>query len=162
MKQKRLILFALLFLIPGLFVAQAQQSINASGGNASGSGGSVSYSIGQVAFQSYSGPTGKIAEGVQQAFEIWGETGVAETNWINLLVSAFPNPTTDFLTLSIKESDLSNLWFQLFDISGKILQSQKITDNQTAIEMTNLIPMTYFVRVIRENKEIKTFKIIKN
>jgi len=28
--------------------------------------------------------------------------------------------------------------------------------------MSNLVPATYFVKVIQENKEVKTFKVIKN
>ncbi len=52
--------------------------------------------------------------------------------------------------------------YQLFDMQGKILKSKKITGKQTDIVMGNLVPATYFVKVIQRNKEIKTFKIIKN
>jgi hypothetical protein len=69
---------------------------------------------------------------------------------------------SDYLTLEIKERDISNLHFQLFDMNGKLLQSEKITDNQTSIFMSNLVSANYFVKVIKENKEVKTFKIIKN
>jgi hypothetical protein len=33
---------------------------------------------------------------------------------------------------------------------------------QTSIVMSNLVPATYFVKVIESNREVKTFKIIKN
>ena len=46
-------------------------------------------------------------------------------------------------------------------MNGKLLQSEKITGNQTSIVMSNLVPATYFVKVIQGNKEVKTFKIIK-
>jgi len=62
----------------------------------------------------------------------------------------------------VKEFELSNLHFQLYDINGKLLQNEKITGNQTSIVMSNLVPATYFVKVVQENKEVKTFKIIKN
>jgi len=48
MRHKRLKLSAVLLLGLGLTGLQAQESVNATGGNASGSGGSVSYSVGQV------------------------------------------------------------------------------------------------------------------
>ena len=53
-----------------LSTATAQESINATGGDASGSAGSASYSVGQVAYQTLAGTNGSIAEGVQQAYKI--------------------------------------------------------------------------------------------
>ena len=162
MRNKRLKLSTLLLLGLGLTVLQAQESVNATGGNASGSGGSVSYSVGQVVNQTHTGINGSVAEGVQQPYEISVVMAIEEAKGINLLVSAFPNPTTDYLTLSIDEFDVSNLTYQLYDMQGKLLQNEKITGNQTSIVMSNLVPATYFVKVIQNNSEIKTFKIIKN
>lgn len=162
MRHKRLKLSAILFLGLGLTGLQAQTSVNATGGNALGSGGSASYSVGQITYTTNTGSSGSVAQGVQQPFEISVVTAIEKAKGINLLVSAFPNPTTDYLTLEIKEFELSNLCFQLYDMNGKILQSEKITDNQTIIFMSNLFPAVYFVKIIQGNKEVKTFKIIKN
>jgi hypothetical protein len=145
-----------------LSTVSAQESVNATGGNASGSGGSASYSVGQVAYQTHTGTNGSVSEGVQQPFEISVVTAIEEAKGINLSFTAYPNPTTDYLTLEVKEFELSNLHFQLYDMNGKLLQSEKITGNQTSIVMSNLVPTTYFVKVIQGNKEVKTFKIIKN
>ena len=162
MRHKRLKLSAVLLLGLGLTGLQAQTSINATGSNASGSGGSVSYSVGQVVYTTHTGTSGSVAEGVQQPYEISVVTGLEEAQSINLSVTAYPNPTTDYLTLRIDEFEISNLSFQLYDMNGKLLQNEKITGNQTSIVMSNLLPATYFVKVIQGNKEVKTFKIIKN
>ena len=162
MKHKRLKLSALLFLGLGLTGLQAQTSVNATGGNASGIGGSASYSVGQLAYTTNTGTNGSVSEGVQQPFEISVVTGIEEAKGINLSVTAYPNPTTDYLTLSIADFDASKLSYQLYDMNGKLLQNEKITGNQTSIVMSNLVPATYFVKVIQGNKEFKTFKIIKN
>ena len=162
MRHKRLKLSAVLLLGLGLTGLQAQTSVNATGSNASGSGGSVSYSVGQVVYTNNTGTNGSVAQGVQQAFEISVVTGLEQAKGINLSVSAYPNPTTDYLTLSIGEFDISNLSYQLYDMNGKLLQNEKITGNQTSIAMGNLVPANYFVKVIQGNKEVKTFKIIKN
>jgi hypothetical protein len=146
----------------GLTGLQAQECVNATGGNASGSGGSASYSVGQVVYTTHTGTSGSVAEGVQQPYEISVVTAIEEAKGINLSVSAYPNPTTDYLTLEVKEFDLSNLSFQLYDMNGKLLLNEKITGNQTSIVMSNLVPATYFVKVIQGSKEVKTFKIIKN
>ena len=162
MRHKKLKLSAVLLLGLGLTGLQAQTSVNATGGNASGSGGSASYSVGQVVYTTNTGTNGSVAQGVQQAFEISVVTGLEEAKGINLSVSAYPNPTTDYLTLEVKDVELLNLHFQMYDMNGKLLQNEKITGNQTSIVMSNLVPATYFVKVIQGNKEFKTFKIIKN
>ena len=162
MRHKKLKLSAVLLLGLGLTGLQAQESVNTSGGNASGSGGSASYSVGQVAYQTHTGTSGSVAEGVQQPYEISVVAGLEEAKGINLSVSAYPNPSSDYLTLSISEFDISNLSYQLYDMQGKLLQNKKITGNQTSIVMSNLAPATYFVRVISGSQPIKEFKIIKN
>lgn len=162
MRHKKLKLSAVLLLGLGLTGLQAQESVNATGGNASGGGGSVSYSVGQVVYTTNTGTNGSVAQGVQQPYEISVVTAIEEAKGINLLISAYPNPTTDYLTLEVKDFELTNLSFQLYDINGKLLQSEKITGNQTSIVMSNLVPANYFVKVIQGNKEVKSFKIIKN
>ena len=161
MRQKRLKLSALLLLGLGLTGLQAQESINTTGGNATGDGGSASYSIGQMVYTTTTGDDGSVAQGVQQAFEIY-ELGVEGFEEINLSVTVYPNPTADYLTLEVKELDPSTLTFQMFDLQGKLLQNQKILNNRTNIVMSSLPVSTYFVKVSQGNKEVKTFRIIKN
>ncbi|HPY82450.1 MAG TPA: T9SS type A sorting domain-containing protein [Bacteroidales bacterium] len=161
MKHKIVQVSTILLLGLGLTSLHAQESVNTTGGNASGSGGSASYSVGQVVYTSNTETSGSVAQGVLQSYAISIETAIEKTKGINLSVTAFPNPTTDFLTLEIKEFELSNLYVQLYDMNGKLLQSQKITDSQTIIAMGELIPAAYFVKVVQNNKEVKTFKIIK-
>ena len=106
-----------------------------------------------------------MAQGVQQPFEISVVTAIEEAKGINLSVTAYPNPTTDFLQLKVDASttlSIQSMSYQLYDMNGKLLQSEKITGNQTSIVMSNLVPANYFVKVIQANKEVKTFKIIKN
>lgn len=161
-KRLKLRLSAVLLLGLGLTGLQAQQSVNATGGNASGSGGSASYSVGQVVYTTNTGTNGSVAQGVQQPYEISVVTGMEEAKGISLSVSAYPNPTFDYLTLVVKDFELSNLSFRLYDVNGKLLQNEKISGNQTSIVMSNLVPANYFVKVIQGSKEVKTFKIIKN
>lgn len=163
MRHKRLKLSAVLLLGLGLTGLQAQTSVNATGGNASGSGGSASYSVGQLAYTTNTGTNGSVSEGVQQAFEISVVTGIEEAKDIFLNVSAYPNPTTDYLELKVENLQLSELSYKLYDISGKVYQNKEIGNSITKIEMQNLPQGIYFIKVIdTKNKEFKTFKIIKN
>ncbi len=162
---KRLKISVLLLLGLGLTGLQAQESMNSAGGVSSGSEGSVSYSVGQITYQTLTGTNGSVTEGVQQPYEISVITAIEEAKSINLSVSAYPNPVTDHLILRIDDFDISGLYYQLFDVNGKLLQNKKITDSRTDIVMGDLFPSIYFVRVIKNSgishQEVKTFKIIK-
>jgi len=162
MKYKQIHLSAVLLLFLFLSGLQGQESVNALGGNAWGSGGSSSYSIGQVGYATNIGTNGSILQGVQQPFEISVLTGIREAIGINLSVSVYPNPTTDYLNLEIKEFDLSNVSFKLYDMSGKLLQTEKLKGSQTSIVMSNLVTAIYFLKVFQERNEVKTFKIMKH
>lgn len=155
-------LSAVLLLGLGLTGLQAQEATLTTGGEASGSGGTVSYSVGQVVYFTNTGTTGSVAQGVQQPYEISVVTGIPEAKDISLSVSAYPNPTSDYLNLKVENYDNKNLSYQLFDINGKLLESKKIESNKTSIVMSNFVPATYFLKVTEGNKEVKTFKIIKN
>lgn len=158
-KLKLIILVLLVFRLSGI---QAQYNINATGDNAIGNEGTASYSVGQVVYNTNIGMNGTSAQGVQQPYEISVVTAIEESKGINLSFIVYPNPTKDYLTLDVGNFDLSNLKYQLYDNNGKLIQTQIITNNKTNIVFSNLIPALYYLTVIIEKKEIKTFKIIKN
>ena len=142
-------------------LAQAQESANSSGGNASGSGGTVAYSIGQVFYTSNAGSSGTVDQGVQHAYEIYS-VGINETN-LNISLTAFPNPTTENLTLQISDFINEKLFYQLYDLQGKLLTSGQVTAKQTQINTSSLPSATYFINVVnQENIKVQSFKIIKN
>lgn len=156
--------FTLLVLLFYITTGNAQQTTITSGGIAIGSGGTSSYSIGQVFYTTSSNPIYFVAEGVQQPIEISLVLGV-EDNLISLNMQAYPNPTSDYLTLNISYlSSLSNksMNYQLFDITGKLIKNKKIISATETISLENLSSSTYFLKVVNNNEELKTFKIIKN
>jgi len=147
-----------------LSTVSAQESVNATGGSASGSGGSASYSVGQVVYQSHIGTNGSVVEGVQQPYEISVVTAIEEAIGINLSISTYPNPTSDYLTLEVNATatlSFQSLVYQLFDMQGKLIETKKLEGPQTSIVMSNLAPAAYFLKVVQNNKEVKTFKIVK-
>lgn len=156
MKLTRLCLIVIL--ITFTFSIKAQDNINSSGADITSDEGSISYSIGQTVYNTNTGLNGSISEGVQQPYEISVVSGIKEKD-ITLSISAYPNPTTDYLTLELIEFENTN--FQLININGKILQNEPIRNSYTRINMSNLINGLYFVKVIQNEIEIKVFKIIK-
>jgi spore coat protein U-like protein len=154
----------ILLLVTGLLwagLAQAQESANASGGDATGSGGTVACSIGQVVYTTNTGSSGSVAQGIQHAYEIFS-VGIKETT-LNISLTAFPNPTTEKLTLQISDFNNEKLEYQLYDMQGKMLNSGQVTAQQTLINTSSLSPAIYFINVVNQkNKQVQSFKIIKN
>lgn len=153
----------LVLLITGLIwagLAQAQESVNATGNDISGSGGTVAYSIGQVVYTMNSSTSGTVSQGVQHAYEIFtvGFPSIES----NILFSVFPNPTAENLILHIGDFKSEELTYQLLDMQGKTINSGIITSNQTEVEMIDLPSSTYFIKVVQDNKQVQTFKIIKH
>ncbi len=159
MKHKKIKLSVLLLSIG--ITAQAQQVITTIGGDASGSGGTVAYSIGQIVYTTNTDASGTINQGVQHPYEII-TLGIKETE-LNISLLVFPNPTEDNLTLKIRDYNNEKLSYQLFDLQGKLLSQELINAQQTQINTASLPTATYFVNVVdQENKKVQSFKIIKN
>ena len=140
----------------------SQNAIPASGGNASGAGGSVSYSIGQVVYKLNAGTNGSVSQGVQQPYEISVVTSNKGTENIQLEIAVFPNPVRDNLTLRIIGDIPLQCVANVYDMNGSILITKKIDGNETSVSMDDFLPGTYFLKVAQGNKEVKTFKIVKN
>lgn len=150
-----------LMLLLGMLKMQAQQTTVASGGNATGAGGKISYTIGQIVDKAQTGSTGTITQGVQQPFEIVTLSG-EEFAGIKLEAVVYPNPTISNVTIKISDSNLENLNYQLFDIQGKLINEGKISNEETFLNMETYTVSTYVLKINSATKELKTFKIIKN
>jgi len=140
---------------------QAQIVITTTGGNVTGSSGSISYTIGQVFYNTLSGTNGTVAQGVQQPYEISIVTAIKNTEGITLDYKVYPNPARGLITLTIKPFDIENLKFRLYDLNGTLLQDKQIDSDETEISLESFSYSMYFLKVIKDNQEVKVFKIIK-
>jgi hypothetical protein len=140
--------------------ALGQTSVNTSGGAISNDSGSISYSIGQVVFQSNANSSGSVSQGVQQAFSI--SSLDLEENKFNFSLSTYPNPTLGQLNLHVGNFNQEKLSYMLVDAQGKILVQGEILAQETMLDLHQLPMATYFVEVHHAGKKVQTFKIIKN
>ena len=142
---------------------QAQESIASSGGEASGAGGTVSYSVGQVSYRVHTGTTGSVTEGVQQPYEFSVVIGIEESG-INLQFIAYPNPVSDQLILRIADETFTGnaRWLaSLYNMEGSMIKQQIIGSRETTIDMSDVQSASYLLKITNDNREVKTFKIIK-
>ena len=128
-----------------------QNSINTAGGDVSNTSGSVSYSIGQVAYQTTSNASGSVSQGVQQAYVI--STLELVENAFNFSLSAFPNPTQENLHLRVGNFNQEQLSYKLIDTEGKLLNQGEILTQETDLDMRQYAVATYFVEVHHAGKK---------
>ena len=137
-----------------------QEAIIAAGGDGNGSGGSVSYSIGQIACSG--SEDASLAEGVQQVYLISVLFIDKNRSDLSIDLQLFPNPTPDGIYVSIGEPDLLPLKYSLYQINGSIQDQGIINSTLSRIEMDELSPSVYILKVYHDSSLIKSFQIIKN
>ena len=150
---------SLLFLF-SLQLSYAQETVSSTGGNATGTGGTSSFTVGQVFYTSNTSSAGSVSQGVQLAFEIQTLSN-PELLTVQLTAVTYPNPTTDYVALKITDTALENLEYTLFDLNGKTIDSKKIRTSSTEITMKNLSIGIYLLKLTKKKQPIKTFRIIK-
>lgn len=149
-----------LFLVSFSIQVSGQESLNTSGTNTSGTAGNVTASLGQIFYETTSSSVGSIAAGVQQSYDITATLGVDITE-ISLSLTIFPNPTADILNLKMGFKDYQKYRYDLFDGSGKLLAGQPILQAQTQIIMASYPASMYLLKISKEGKTIKIFKVLK-
>jgi hypothetical protein len=76
-------------------------------------------------------------------------------------IEIFPNPARDYISIRIDNYKDMNLIYHLYDITGHLLKQDKIENNETYVEVDDIEPAAYYLKILSNNKEIKAFKIIK-
>ncbi len=162
MKFQYFFIAAVFFGFADLQGIKAQNELLTTGGDISGSGGSVAFSIGQTVYTNYEGAGGQTSLGVQQPYVI-----VTATNEPGKLFSAniYPNPANSSIQLKLEKNipaaNLENLSYSLYDINGRLVLSDEIINEITSIPIGNLGNALYLLRITRDNSEILSFKIFK-
>jgi hypothetical protein len=138
----------------------AQEVIATSGNTISNSQGEVSYTVGQIVFTTNTASEGSIAQGVHQTYD--SETLSNSEPTVNFEVLIYPNPTKNDINIKVNSSVQNNLNYELFDIQGRIIHSQRVEFDNTKISLSTLPASIYLLQIKSDNKILKTFKIIKN
>ncbi|MCK4465408.1 MAG: T9SS type A sorting domain-containing protein [Bacteroidales bacterium] len=181
MKQKQRFLFrGISFIQRGLIAfcllsygaaIHAQEVVTTAGSYGETTSGSLSWTVGEPVIETITDGTNTLTQGFQQSKLT--VTSVYELPGLDFTILVYPNPTSDFLTVKVEKNDrLTGLKYHLYDINGKLLLLKQIEGNETTISLKHLKPSTYFLKVYhtgrngrtvvtKDNKEIKTFIIIK-
>lgn len=141
-------------------ILSSGQVIPASGGDASGSSGSLSFTVGQLVYRQYDDSEGSILQGIQQPFEIYVLT--RSEGIIAQAIKVFPNPTSNTLHLKFPGFSFGNHFLSVYDFTGNLLMSEAISASEILIQMSNFPSGAYLLVVYDKQSVVKTFRILRN
>jgi hypothetical protein len=168
MKKNTIVLFSLLAAISHFDelsgVVSAQEVIATQGESYSNASANIDFTIGEVVINTGTDGTNDITQGFHQTN--WNFLGV-EDHAPNYEATIFPNPTSDLL--NIKTSTFENVTYTLYDAQGKLVMQDKLSAEQTPIQVSQLAPGSYSLELIFKegnngslsSSKRKTFKLVK-
>jgi flagellar hook assembly protein FlgD len=121
---------------------------------------------GQVRFiaQAQDFPNGHIVEAGIDRFYVTDSTtvGITETSGSKITMQVFPNPVNDRLNFHWKiPENTSPISIEIVDISGRIIQSQSLSNNEGETQIAVDFPSgVYFVRMNANNHTLKTERFV--
>jgi hypothetical protein len=136
------------------------QLLSSAGDSYKNSSYELDWSLGEILTETNGNSTITLTQGFHQSN--YTVTAVDQLENMQFEISAFPNPATDYLTLSIEDPHIENFKYFLTDLNGKVLQESKISTNRQQINLMKLPAGLYFLKVRSLNNIEKTFKIIKS
>ena len=70
----------------------------------------------------------------------------------------YPNPATDQFTIEFLNEDAEDFTIEIFDLTGKLVHTKKISGNIEIIDVTSLSPEVYFIKIKETNQVLKIVK----
>ena len=137
-----------------------KSSISSGGDNVEVGNLKLIYTIGENAIQENESGTLQLSEGFLSPIPVGVVLGTED--FLELTgITAYPNPTTDFVNLRF--SELSDYEIKLFDVSGRQLSEFKTSQTNFKVDLKSFLNGVYFMNVSdAENGKSKVFRILKN
>jgi hypothetical protein len=140
------------------FSSFGQNALSAAGGHFKTSGGSTSFTVGQVAYVLKKGTGSYLNEGVQQVYTK-KTTPIEELVYLKE-VQLYPNPTQETFNLIISTKENVQVRYIIMDYLGKEIRNGNILSEKSEISLRDLPAGNYFIS-LKSKKENRIFKIVK-
>jgi hypothetical protein len=139
--------------------AVAQESLGAGGASNTSASGSVSFSLGQVAYTTSANASGSAARGVQQTYPEL-EIRVPEQAE-SLAFSLYPNPNRGSAFLQLPEA--GNAVYQLYihDLGGRLIAVQTLPSGLSQLDLSTFASGAYTAQLYNNNAYQAHFIILK-
>jgi hypothetical protein len=154
---KKSVLYLVVFLFFG-FNSFGQNALSTTGGHFKSTGGSTSFTVGQVAYVLKKGTGSYLNEGVQQVYTK-KTTPIEELVYLKE-VQLYPNPTQETFNLIISTKEDVQIRYTIMDYLGKEIRNGNILSEKSEISLRDLPSGNYFIS-LKSKKENRIFKIVK-
>ena len=132
--------------------------VSASGDYFKTTNASLSWTIGEGVTETFASSNNKLTQGFQQGnFYI---SSMSETPDSSIKINFYPNPSKDFITISLTDQNLTDE-ILIYDFAGKIIFRKISTGNKYNLDLSGISAGVYFMKISAGNSSLKTFKIQK-
>ena len=152
MKKTAFVLFSLFATIS----VSAQEVVSTQGDSYSNAGGNIDFTIGEVIINTGTNGINDLTQGFHQTN--WNFVGL-EDHAPSYEAIIFPNPTSE--VLNIRTSTFENVTYTLYDAQGKLILQDKLSAEQTPIQVSQLAQGSYSLTLSNKTQNLKIFKLIK-
>ena len=144
---------ALFLLIQLVTPAIAQESVSSAGQSDTVSGVQIDWNVGETVIQTKALSTGFVTQGLEQPHFVI--SSIERVNKINLQAKLYPNPTSNWVHLDLKSLPQSKLVLSVFDLSGRMLKTQRIGELSNTIDLNELSAATYIILLETEDQSFR-------
>jgi len=137
--------------------AQQLELMSAAGASGESSNALLSWSVGECVSETFSQSSVKLTQGLLQAN--LGVVAFSNQLTSDLKISLYPNPSITHVIL--EASEFSGLTYELYSVSGSILDRKEVVSDKTQISFERLPAATYYIKVIDGVSSYMTYKIVK-
>jgi hypothetical protein len=163
MISRKITLLTMSTLLVGSQIVFAQRAVVTTGGDVSGSTGSLSYSVGQTVYAPVEGETGLIYTGVQQP----PVTEVVSTNDPSgsFCAQVYPNPFSEMVYFVIGDDSIDltpdHFTLKLFRADGKLVWQSKVSGQMTCIDPVGIPEGMYILQILHQHHQTISVKLVK-
>jgi len=76
------------------------------------------------------------------------------------VIRAYPNPTVAEVMIDLPEMD-GSYFYQLTSVEGRLISHKQLTTSKTIVPMQDAAAGSYYLRIIKDDKQSRTLKITK-
>jgi len=154
------LLSVFIFIISTTFCQNTNLEVISTGGDyMKKANSSLSWTIGEIATETLSDTSNILTQGFQQSKLT--VISIKENEIPEFDIKVYPNPTKYLLSIEIDSEEINDFQIMLFDLSGKKISQTKMTEKKKNIDMNIYPTSTYILKITKKEKEISSYKIIK-
>jgi hypothetical protein len=154
MNQKKALMIFMIIL--GSMGLMAQSGFTSTGTDAQGNSGTVSLSVGLIDFLSINGSSGSVNQGIQHPGIIITTGTDFDASYLSW--NAYPNPTSQSVTIELSTMPKTPLTVKLHDAKGKLLESLQMTQTKIEVDLETRANGVYLIHVFEKIRKSKILK----